>query len=164
MSFAIRPLEQCEAGAMLSWRYAPPFDMYNIVSKNGAEDVRFFTDPTNNYFAMLDEGGEFVSFCCYGMDARVPGGDYSLDALDIGMGVRPNLTGQGRGGEFARAALDHGWHLYKPAFCRVTIASFNLRARRVWEKLGFHTVQTFQRSNDGKEFVIMTAAAGQMEE
>jgi [ribosomal protein S18]-alanine N-acetyltransferase len=162
MKFQIRPLKKSEAEAMLSWRYEPPYDMYNIISVNEEEDVRFFTNPQNNYYAMLDVSSDFVGFCCYGVDARVPGGDYSLEALDIGMGMRPNLTGQGRGSEFARAALDHALKIYHPDFCRVTIAGINQRARRVWENLGFKMVQTFQKSNSGMEFVIMTAAVSQL--
>lgn len=28
-----------------------------------------------------------MGYCCFGTDARVPGGDYSADALDIGLGM-----------------------------------------------------------------------------
>jgi RimJ/RimL family protein N-acetyltransferase len=38
---------------------------------------------------------------------------------------------------------------------RVTIAVFNRRAIRVWEKNGFYQTQTFKRERDGTDFVIM---------
>jgi RimJ/RimL family protein N-acetyltransferase len=37
----------------------------------------------------------------------------------------------------------------------VTIAAFNKRARRVWEKNGFQQSQNFIRESDGMEFVIL---------
>jgi ribosomal-protein-alanine N-acetyltransferase len=160
MIFNIQPLDETSARAMFKWRYEPPFDIYNFNNGDLDEDVCFFTNPQNNYFAMRDESGVFVGFCCFGMDARVPGGDYNLDACDIGMGVRPDLTGRGMGAEFAKAALNHALQVFQPRVCRVTIAAFNLRARRVWERLGFQIVQTFLKPN-GMEFVIMTADSEQ---
>ena len=53
-----------------------------------AEVVRFFIDPQNRYYQIEDERGDFAAFCCFGWDAQVPGGDYSADALDVGL-ARP---------------------------------------------------------------------------
>ena len=39
---------------------------------------------------------------------------------------------------------------------RVTIAKFNKRAQRLWEKLGFEQVEEFAKSDGGQKFVIMT--------
>jgi [ribosomal protein S18]-alanine N-acetyltransferase len=163
MTFIIQPLDEASAKAMFDWRYEPPFDLYSFSVGDLDEDVRFFTNPQNNYFAMRDKIGDLVGFCCFGMDARVPGGDYGLDACDIGMGIRPDLTGRGMGGEFAKAAINHALQVFQPKVCRVTIAAFNLRARRVWEKLGFQIVLTFLKPN-GMEFVIMTADSDQLTE
>jgi hypothetical protein len=37
----------------------------------------------------------------------------------------------------------------------VTIAVFNARAQRVWQKAGFRFAQRFERSTDGAPFLIL---------
>ncbi len=54
---------------------------------------------------------------------------------------------------------DNGIEKYHPVKLRVTIAQFNKRALRVWEKIGFKPVQVFKRINDEMKFVIMTRDA-----
>ena len=103
-----------------------------------------------------------VAFCVFGLDARVPGGAYSRDALDIGFGLRPDLTGQGMGHQYLTTVLDYATARWNPAAFRVTIADFNQRARRAWEKLGFQYQETFPRKTDQKPFVMMTADVWEM--
>lgn len=138
----------------MSWRYEPPYDIYNLDSAD-EEDIKFFLDSQNGYYSLTNEQGELVAYCCFGLDGQVPGGDYSLDALDIGLGVRPDLTGQGRGSLFVNAVLDFAQEMFAPAAFRVTIAEFNERALRVWQKAGFRPVQTFQRKLAGMAFVVL---------
>ncbi len=80
-------------------------------------------------------------------------------ALDIGLGVRPDLTGQGRGATFANEVIEFGKRTYAPARLRVTIAAFNHRAQRVWDKMGFKRVQTFTRPGAQFDFVILEREA-----
>jgi ribosomal-protein-alanine N-acetyltransferase len=52
-------------------------------------------------------------------------------------------------------SIDFGrWRFAPPAF-RVTIASFNQRAQRVWQKAGFRPAQAFGRAQDGLAFVVL---------
>jgi ribosomal-protein-alanine N-acetyltransferase len=78
-----------------------------------------------------------IGFCTFGQDARVPGGDYAASALDIGLGVRPDLTGKGHGTEIVTAVVDFAMRTFEPQRLRVTIAEWNTRAQRVWERNGF---------------------------
>jgi ribosomal-protein-alanine N-acetyltransferase len=84
----------------------------------------------------------------------VAGGDYALEALDLGLMVRPDLNDQGRGAQFAGAALEFAQRTFPQGLWRVTIAEFNQRAQRVWQKLGFRPVQTFARRGDSLTFGI----------
>src|SRR5688572_27630240 len=155
MPFAFRPVDEASARAFLAWRYEPPYDLYNGNPEGIELELPFFMDPRNGYFCIFEEDDELVAFCCFGQDAQVPGGDYSAPALDLGLGVRPDLTGQGRGLAFVEAVLDFARQTFAPAGCRVTIAEFNRRAWRVWEKAGFYPVQTFQRQHDDLDFVVL---------
>jgi homoisocitrate dehydrogenase len=155
--FQFRPMDEASARQVLAWRYEPPYEMYNLTSPEDGADatVEFLTDAQNGYYVVDDERGELVAFCCFGADAQVLGGDYAADALDIGLGMRPDLTGRGNGGTYVEAVLDFARRRFMPSAFRVTIAAFNGRARRVWTRAGFQEVQTFERRTDGVPFVIM---------
>jgi ribosomal-protein-alanine N-acetyltransferase len=155
MVYRFDPMDEASARAIFQWRYGPPYEVYNLDSADLEDELQLFLDPAHAYHRITDEGGNLVAYCCFGAEAQVPGGDYGQEALDVGMGVRPDLTGQGRGLGFVGAVLDFAAGMFAPAMYRVTVAQFNQRALRVWEKAGFRPVQTFARSGDGMSFVIL---------
>lgn len=152
-----RPADETSAREFLSWRYEPPYDIYNYPPEQMETFLQYSIDPENNVYAMFAPDGELIGSCSYGRDAQVPGGDYSEEALDIGLMVKPELTGQGLGAAFAKEVIRNGVSKYAPKKLRVTIAAFNHRAMRVWEKNGFRQTQTFKRSGDGVNFKILTS-------
>ncbi len=156
MKITYRRPDESTAREYLNWKYAPPYDIYNFSNDPLEEEIAYQVDPKNNIFGMYDETGCLVGYCGFGADARVPGGDYSEEALDIGMMLRPDMTGHGMGSAFASAVIRMGVEMFRPHLLRVTIAGFNQRARRVWEKNGFVLTQSFVRPNDGLIFVVMT--------
>lgn len=85
----------------------------------------------------------------------MPGGVYDGSALDTGGGLRPQLTGQGLGREAIATGLDFGRREFSPAAFRVTIASFNVRAQRVVEALGFRRIGSFLASSDQRSYDIL---------
>jgi RimJ/RimL family protein N-acetyltransferase len=112
-------------------------------------------DPANAYFAITDEHDELMGFCCFGPDARVPGGGYAEDgSLDIGAGMRPDLTGQGAGGGFIGAIVAFGEDRYAPPAFRASVAAFNQRSIRACGRAGFRELSRFHNT-DGREFVIL---------
>jgi ribosomal-protein-alanine N-acetyltransferase len=157
--FTFRPMDEAGAREILTWHYEPPYDIYNADPEEVEPFVRSLLDPANAYHTITNEGGELVGYCCFGADARVPGGDYGADALDVGLGMRPDLTGQGRGHDFFAAIVDFAQCAFEPRALRVTVAAFNQRAIRVYKKAEFERVQEFQRSGDGVEFVILMTSS-----
>jgi ribosomal-protein-alanine N-acetyltransferase len=147
-------MDEAKALAILEWRHEAPYDLYNLDPASLAEALRVFLDPQYAYYAITDHDGDLVAYCCFGPDAQVPGGDYRPSALDIGLGVRPDLTGQGLGLTYVSAALDFARRTFAPTAFRVTVAEFNKRAQRVCEKAGFRPVQSFHRHGDGRAFVV----------
>lgn len=158
MNWTFAPIDRAAAIQVAGWRYDPPYEVYNIDGSQ-QEIIADLTDPQYAYHVLFEPDGSIAAFCCFGIDARVPGGDYALDALDLGMGVRPDLTGRGLGEQFARAVLDFAQRTYAPRAFRVTIAVFNLRAQHVWTKLGFTAVHTFKAQHSGRPFVILVRLA-----
>ena len=155
MSYSFSKMNEIDARAILGWRYEPPYDIYNLPTDEVESVVQYMMDPQNAYSSITDEQGELVTYCCFGREGQVPGGDYSREALDIGMGVRPELTGRGLGQEFVNSVLYFAGTTFSPCAYRVTVAEFNKRAIRVWEKAEFQRVDRFQRDRDIRHFVIL---------
>lgn len=158
MELTIRPMTAAGARVMASWQYPAPYAIYTLPSPPTEEEMAYYLDPAMAYHEMLDETGVLVGFCSFGKDGQVPGGDYSDDALDIGMGVRPDLTGQGLGQHFASVVVEFACSHYAPSSLRVTIAAFNTRAQRLWQRLGFQPTSYFCRPNNELPFIIFVRA------
>ncbi len=156
MVFKFEPMTEAGACLIANWRYESPYDFYNHDPAQRESLIQnTFLNPAYHYYQVLDEYGVLIAFRCFGEDARVPGGDYNLDALDTGGGLRPDLTGHGLGPRILQASMDFARPLFSPAAFRVTIAAFNRRAQRACEKVGYVTVQKFNASHNGMPFVIM---------
>jgi ribosomal-protein-alanine N-acetyltransferase len=156
MALRFQPMDEASAREIHSWRYEPPYDIYNADSDKAETFVQTRLDPAYAYHAITNENGDLVGYCCFGADARVPGGDYDTGTLNIGLGLRPDLTGQGRGLAFFEAILDFARRTFGPQALHVTVATFNQRTIRVYEKAGFERMQTF-RSESDVEFVILVS-------
>ena len=146
------------AADITTWRYPEPYDCYDLA---GA-DPGYFLDPANGFFAVVDDGA-LVGYRSFGADGRVPGGPYDDSALDTGGGLRPELTGlgQGLGRRAIATGLAYGEEHFRPGAFRVTVASFNTRARRVVESLGFAHLGTFTATTaQGGEYDILIRPAG----
>jgi len=156
LSISYRPAEKKHAREFVNWQYEPPYDVYNCPPEEIGDAVQYNIDLKNNVYTMFNESDILIGYCSYGKDAQVPGGDYNEEALDIGLMIKPDLTGQGMGAAFAKEVIRYGIAKYAPKKLRVTIAAFNKRAMRVWEKNGFQQTQNFKRSKDEMEFVVMT--------
>jgi RimJ/RimL family protein N-acetyltransferase len=159
MEMGFRAMGDADAREVLSWRYEAPYDMYNADPTRSKEGVAALVDPGNQYFVARDVEGRTVGYCCFGPDARVPGGDYrDPGAIDVGLGMRPDLTGRGDGLAFVQAVLAFGRQRFDARRWRLSVAAFNRRAMRVYERAGFVEVGRFRRGGrpDDLEFVIMT--------
>lgn len=95
-SLEFRALTREDAGRIADWRYPDEYGMYDIPSDDRESSVEYMLDPASGYFGAYDDG-ELVGFCSMGPDGRVPGWDYDDSAVDVGAGMRPDLTGRGRG-------------------------------------------------------------------
>lgn len=155
MILKLQKLDRKLAREILNWRYPSPYDFYNFDVECSQEDLCYLLEEKNAFLAILNQQEELEGYCSFGEDGRVPGGCYNVEALDIGMGIRPDLTGKGRGKYYAQAVVEYGIKQYSAKQLRVTIADFNQRAKRVWQQLGFRQVEKFVKIGTQEEFVIM---------
>jgi [ribosomal protein S18]-alanine N-acetyltransferase len=148
-------MDEATARIVLAWRYEGLYAFYNSDPAEAGFDLQNLTDPQNFYFSVTDESGLTVAHFCYGHEARVPGGKYFEDALDIGCGLRPDLTGRGAGALFIRAGLEFARERFRRRAFRASVAAFNERALHSCEKVGFRRARTFRGGRDDTEFVIL---------
>jgi len=136
-----------------AWHYEPPYDFYDLASD--PDDLAANRDPGRNEHrrAVLGEDGRLEAFWYF---------DWHDDVTEVGIGLKPELTGGGRGEAFMRAQLEYASDRWQPATFRLFVAAWNERAIRLYERLGFHEVaretRHFELVGD-HEFIQMERAA-----
>ncbi len=153
MQLAAKDMNETYAKEILSWKYRAPYDFYN--NETTPENVKEMLG--NHYHAVVNQLGELVAYYCVGNAAQVPVGRqfgvYNEDYFDIGIGVKPDWTGKGYGSHFFSAILSFIKNEANKRPIRLTVASVNQRAIRLYQRFGFEQVTSFQR--DDTIFLIM---------
>lgn len=157
--FSLKPLSKDDARTISGWRYGEPYSIYD----GNPAAIPALVNPRHRYYAALAESGELAGYFCFGADARIPAGERrglygGENVLDVGLGLSPDLTGRGVGAEFVCAGLRFAMGTFRPQAFRLTVASFNRRAIRAYEKAGFETVAAFTTpALDGeREWLVMS--------
>ncbi|MBF2005118.1 MAG: GNAT family N-acetyltransferase [Chlorogloeopsis fritschii C42_A2020_084] len=148
-------IDEQTARYILTWRYEPPYDFYNSDSEKLESALATLLNPENCYYSIWDESRAVIGYCCFGNDAQVPGGCYSQEALDVGMELRPDRTGKGQGTQIIQAVIVFARQNSQASKLRVTIAAFNQRALRAWQKAGFEIDNEFVKAADRQRFFIL---------
>lgn len=157
-NLTITPMDVAAAREVTGWRYPPPYDFYNL-DESTEMLVAIFSDPIYGYF-QLREPTALVGFCCCGEEGQVRGGDYSVPALDVGIAMRPDLTGRGMGRYYMGAVLTFAEQHFQPPALRLTVAAFNGRARQLYTSLGFQINQRFTSAASMREYIVMLRLIG----
>jgi ribosomal-protein-alanine N-acetyltransferase len=155
MNFVVKEMNDSLARTILQWEYEEPYDIYN--HELNPETMQELLG--SHYFAVVDNE-KLIGFFCIGKDAQVPAGSqfgaYDEYLLDIGLGMRPDLTGKGQGKVFFSFILNHVAKTTNVSSFRLTVATFNTRAIRLYEGLGF--VKDMEFHNGNMEFMTMIKA------
>lgn len=147
------PMTETRASAIVAWRYEEPYAFYDM--DQDPDDVREFLDADTwgrSLFAVVDGQGELIGDCSYKQNG---------DTVAIGLGLRPDLTGQGLGLAFVLAGLDFARQEFSPRRFLLSVALFNRRAQLVYERAGFQPIRTKVVETNGSsyEFVDMVRLA-----
>ena len=155
--YRFSPITMEEASEVLRWRYHDLTYVLQPADENFDDDLRALLRPDYHYYAVHDATGVLVGFCCYGEDAQVAGGDYAAPALDIGMGLRPDLAGHGHGETFVRLILNFISEVSTAHVARLAVAEFNERAITVYRRVGFVETRRYEQETNNSiyEFVEM---------
>jgi RimJ/RimL family protein N-acetyltransferase len=148
-----------DAMEISKWIYQEPYLIYSMDGSDSCIDELL----NGFYFSVNDEESNLLGYYCFGQSAQVPVGKQfgaytNDDIIDIGLGIKPSLCGQGLGFDFLSHGLVFARSKLSAIGFRLTVASFNERAIKVYKKIGFKKVNTFIRvSENGEiEFWVMT--------
>jgi ribosomal-protein-alanine N-acetyltransferase len=140
MTIEIRQMGEDDARAIAAWRYDPPYSFYDADAD--ADDLALLLDEEvrqGRYFSAFS-GNALVGFFEFKCDG---------DELVIGLGLRPDLTGRGLGLPFVEAGMAFARERFGPSRFRLSVATFNERAIRVYERAGFLPLRTYDHETNG---------------
>lgn len=101
----IKKITKNDAKKIINWKYEPPYDFYNM------DDNEEALQELLQYNGIFD-GEELIGFYCLGSFAQVPigreKGSYpeTEGLIDLGFGMKPELTGQGFGYKFVSFIIE----------------------------------------------------------
>jgi [ribosomal protein S18]-alanine N-acetyltransferase len=139
-----------EAREISRWHYESPYDFYDWTSD--PDDLEELLDPARRegtYFSAFDRGGALVGF--FGFESEG-------ETVDVGLGLRPNLTGQGLGLEYLRAGLEFARERFSPWSFTLSVATFNERAIEVYERAGFRRGGVYTHHTHGADYPFLAMA------
>lgn len=154
MEFRLQPMKSLEAQAIAEWHYPERYTFYDMASD--PDDLAEFLDvsnwPFDAYYSVFDETADLIGFFEFTRDGS---------AIAIGLGMRPDITGRGVGFDFVRSGLLFAANRFKPRQFQLSVATFNARAIKVYERLGFTRTKLFVNETNGglHEFLQMTMDA-----
>ncbi|MGD7022365.1 GNAT family N-acetyltransferase [Rossellomorea vietnamensis] len=124
------------------WKYDGEFSFYDMTEDE--EDLAEFlqSDRTGYYTVKKEE--EWIGYYCFEESGR--------GEIEIGLGMKPELTGNGLGLEFFQQGIEFALEQYGPAELFLSVAAFNQRAIKVYQKAGFIPVKTFIQDTNGSSF------------
>ena len=139
MRYTFTPITPAEAASISQWRYPEPYHVYSMTGDDAIEEM---LDPNSPYFAARDETGGLAGFFAFGSTAEVQPVTYaqicsSDGSVTVGLGLHPDVMGNGRGLEYVLAGLKFGQRQFAPRAFRLYALTWNVRAITVYERAGF---------------------------
>ncbi|KUP09612.1 ribosomal-protein-alanine acetyltransferase [Bacillus coahuilensis m2-6] len=151
MTFTIQTMAQEQAEEIAyNWHYEQEYDFYDMEADN--EDLEEFLNPVtrgNNMFS-VSEDNVLVGFLSVSEE--------TLSTFEIGLGMRPDLTGQGMGQNFLVGCIEFVQKKFSPRILTLSVATFNQRAIKVYKKVGFKEIEVFMQETNGSQFEFVKMA------
>jgi len=143
MKLEFRVPTKSDVDDILTWKYDEIYSFYdNDIQKEKMEFIESFVDSDDN-FSIYNDNNKLVGNCSF---------YYIEEFFCVGLQMRPDLTGKGFGIEFAKSIIDFGREKYKLNYIDLTVAKFNNRAIKVYEKLGFKVIDEFVNTIRGNDY------------
>ncbi|CAM4501041.1 GNAT family N-acetyltransferase [Paenibacillus typhae] len=140
VTFYVVPMEASHAEDICGWEYRPPYNIYGWLPWEQMQALGIeFGDPqlrTEQYVSVVDEEGDLCGFAqLFPMEGVVR----------LGIGMRPELCGHGRGHSFMNAIVQAALERYPDREIDLEVLTWNQRAIRTYQKCGFTITDTYER-------------------
>ena len=157
MNLSLRPMTSGDVEAMRVWHYPAPYEVYDGDSDPGdVAQMLAEIASLDRWFAVVDpQSDDLVGFL------EFKPGDGAQE-LEIGLGLRPDLTGIGLGASLVEAALAFARDRWAPDTFILDVLPWNERAIKAYERAGFVRGEEHLRQFEGgveRRFLRMSRPA-----
>lgn len=147
MQLTLKKMQQEHTHQIASRHYPAPYDFYD--ADQDQEDLAELLDPHSwqeSYYSVFNEEDELVGLFQFKPDGQT---------VEVRLGLRPDLTGKGLGRAFLTAGLIFGQEHFSVEMWSLSVATFNTRAIRLYEQVGFTPLITFLHHTNGGEYEFL---------
>lgn len=148
MQFKFKLMDENCARAIANWHYEGIYTFYDM--DQDIEDMEELLNPhswADRYYAVVNESNELIGFFCFEQE--------EIGAVTIGLGLGPDHTGKGLGQAFVEAGLEFAKEKFRPTVFRLSVATFNQRAIKIYEKVGFKSDRVFINETNGGQYEFL---------
>jgi [ribosomal protein S18]-alanine N-acetyltransferase len=148
-------MTELDARSVAEWLYPKPYSFYNW--STFPDDIDELLHPAawgTMFFSARDPRDGLVGYFDF---HKIDGSD--AGSLGVGLGMRPDLTGRRRGRQFVQSGLRFADERFRPRRYVLRVATFNQRAIRVYEAVGFRRLGVEPGPIEGIEFLSMERPA-----
>lgn len=125
------------------WHYSDEYAFYDATAD--PEDYEELVTPEqrgDHYYQVLEQD-QLIGYFVVEVTNHV-------GEVEIGLGMAPDLTGQGHGIDFVRNVINEVLRQQHPSRIVLDVAKFNVRAQTVYQRLGFQVSgEHLQATNGG---------------
>lgn len=149
MKWEIEQLTQNNALVIANdWHYPGQYSFYDMSAD--IEDYQEIVTPSlrQDHYYQVMTADKMVGFFVI-EQADKTGVD------EIGLGLEPTLTGHGLGGDFVSHIISFVENNFVVKTLRLDVAEFNVRAQKVYQKLGFKVLRKHNQLTNGGTHVFI---------
>lgn len=110
------------------WRYQAPLDVYTISANSETYAEMISSEARGDRFFAVIRNAALMGYFCMDQDGEV---------VELRLGMKPSLTGQGNGRAFYQTIEDYLVEHVQPASIKLTVASSHQVAQKLFHALGF---------------------------
>lgn len=132
-----------------NWKYPGEYSFYDMTEDiEDYEEIVSSEKRADNYFEVEKDGQLFGFFCIQPMEDR-------LDEVEIGLGIKPEFTGQGMGPAFVEEIIRYIKQNTTAHTVWLDVVTFNERAIKAYKKVGFQPIKEVKQCSNGGEYTFL---------
>lgn len=137
----LEPLTEEGAKETCKWQYNPPYEVYSSWSwEKMLKENEPMTDSElreKDYLGLYDEEKNILGFVVFSNPKK--------GVTRLGLGLKPELCGIGLGERFVELIIEESKLRNPSNIIDLEVLSWNKRAYKVYENVGFKKVDTYKR-------------------